>query len=148
MVEPIRDDESIRQEVLASLERKSTLTASGIGVTVKGGKVTLTGYVSGYWKNDIAGKTALCVYGVKEVANEINVKAPNMRSDREILKDAVHELDTRFFIPGHRVKAAVKNGWVTLEGRVRWRFQKRLTESVVRKLKGTMGVTNNIEIER
>jgi osmotically-inducible protein OsmY len=41
----------------------------------------------------------------------------------------------------------VKNGWVTLEGTVEWQYQKNLAESAVKKLKGVVGVTNNIQVK-
>jgi osmotically-inducible protein OsmY len=40
----------------------------------------------------------------------------------------------------------VKNGWVTLEGSVDWQYQKELAESAVKKLKGVIGISNNIEV--
>jgi hypothetical protein len=40
-----------------------------------------------------------------------------------------------------------KNGRVTLEGAVDWQFQKALAESAVKKLKGAIGVTNNITVK-
>jgi osmotically-inducible protein OsmY len=36
---------------------------------------------------------------------------------------------------------------VTLEGEVRWQFQRKLAESAVRKLVGVMGITNNIRLK-
>jgi len=41
----------------------------------------------------------------------------------------------------------VKNGWVTLEGTVDWQYQKNLAESSAKKLKGVLGVTNNIQVK-
>ncbi len=40
----------------------------------------------------------------------------------------------------------MRNGWVTLEGEVRWQFQRKLAESAVRKLIGVTGITNSIVI--
>ena len=38
-------------------------------------------------------------------------------------------------------------GWVTLEGTVDWQYQKALAESAVKKLRGVLGVTNNITVK-
>jgi len=35
----------------------------------------------------------------------------------------------------------------TLEGTVDWQYQKTLAESAVKKLRGVLGVTNNIEVK-
>jgi osmotically-inducible protein OsmY len=40
----------------------------------------------------------------------------------------------------------VKNGWITLEGSVDWQYQKTLAESAVKKLRGVIGIINNIEV--
>ncbi len=76
------------------------------------------------------------VYGVKAVANDISVKPLWQRTDTEIARDAVQELDRHVSIPGDKIKVTVKNGWVTLEGTVDWEFQKKLAHSAVKKLKG------------
>jgi hypothetical protein len=41
---------------------------------VKDGVVTLTGFVPSFWEKDAAEKAAKRVYGVKGVANDIEVK--------------------------------------------------------------------------
>lgn len=146
-VTPTRDDESIRNDVLSELEWDPKVNSSDIGVAVKDGVVTLTGYVSNYWQKDEAEKTAKRVYGVRAVANDLTVKVAELRSDPEVARDAVQELDSHILIPGDKIRVTVRGGWVTLEGSVRWQFQKRLAESAVKKLKGVIGITNNIEIQ-
>jgi osmotically-inducible protein OsmY len=146
-VTPTRDDESIGEDVLSELNWDPKISSSDIGVAVKDGVVTLTGYVSSYWEKDEAEKAAKRVYGVKAVANDIKVTPPSLWSDPEIAREAVHQLDSHIFIPSDKIKVTVKSGWVTLEGTVRWQFQKRLAESAVKKLKGVIGITNNIEVK-
>jgi osmotically-inducible protein OsmY len=70
-----------------------------------------------------------------------------MRTDPEIARDAVQELESHISIPYDKIKVTVKSGWVTLEGSVNWQFQKTLAESSVKKLRGVIGVTNNIEVK-
>jgi osmotically-inducible protein OsmY len=123
------------------------ITSPDIAVAVKDGVVTLTGYASSYWEKDAAEKAAKRVYGVKAVANEIQVKLGITRTDPEIARDAVHELESHVSIPADRIKVTVKSGWVTLEGTVDWQYQKTLAESSIKRLKGVLGVTNNIEVK-
>jgi osmotically-inducible protein OsmY len=40
----------------------------------------------------------------------------------------------------------VENGWVTLEGDVRWQYQKQAAEDAVYNLTGVRGVTNTIKL--
>jgi osmotically-inducible protein OsmY len=50
-------------------------------------------------------------------------------------------------ISHERIKIIVKDGWVTLEGTAEWQYQKTAAENVVRKIKGTKGVTNVITVK-
>jgi osmotically-inducible protein OsmY len=113
----------------------------------KDGVVTLSGFVSSYWEKDAAEKAAKRVYGVRGVANDLEVKLSTTRTDPEIARDAVHELESHVSIPANNIKLTVKNGWVTLEGKVDWHYQKLLAESAVKKLRGVLGVTNQIEVK-
>jgi osmotically-inducible protein OsmY len=141
-------DNSVREDVLRELKWDPKISsASDIAVAVKDGVVTLSGFVPSFWEKDAAEKAVKRVYGVKGVANDIAVKPLWQRTDPEIARDAVHELERHISIPGDKIKVTVKNGWVTLEGTVDWEFQKILAKSAVKKLKGVTGVTNNIEVK-
>jgi osmotically-inducible protein OsmY len=83
---------------------------------------------------------------VRGVANDIEVRLGSTRTDPEIAREAVHELESHISIPNEKIKVTVKNGWVTLEGSVDWQYQKELAESAVKKLKGVIGIINNIEV--
>jgi osmotically-inducible protein OsmY len=144
---PARTDDQIRNDVLFELKWDPKITSSDIAVAVKDGVVTLSGYASSYWEKDTAEKAVKRVYGVRGVANDIQVRLPTTRTDPEIAREAVQELQNHVSIPSDKIKVIVKNGWVTLEGNVEWQFEKTLAESAVKKLKGVIGVTNNIEIK-
>jgi osmotically-inducible protein OsmY len=144
---PIRTDAAIRESVLAELQWDPKITSHDIAVAVKDGVVALSGYVSSYWEKDAAEKAVKRVYGVKGVANDIEVKLLSRRTDPEIARDAVHEIESHVSLPSDKIKVTVKNGWVTLEGSVEWQYQKALAESAVKKLQGVIGVTNNIEVK-
>jgi osmotically-inducible protein OsmY len=143
-----RTDNSIREDVLRELEWDPKISSdSNIAVAVKNGIVTLSGFVRSFWEKDAAEKAAKRVYGVKGVANDIEVKLFWQRTDPEIARDAVHELESHVSIPADKIKVTVKSGWVTLEGTVDWEYQKSLAKSAVKKLKGVTGVTNKIEVK-
>src|SRR6202045_5288428 len=144
---PVRTDAAIRESVLSELKWDPKISSPDIAVAVKDGVVTLSGYVSSYWEKDAAEKAVKRVYGVKGIANDIEVKLMSTRTDPEIARDAVHELESHISIPADKIKVTVKNGWVTVEGTVDWQFQKTLAESAVKKLKGVIGITNNIEVK-
>jgi osmotically-inducible protein OsmY len=143
----VRTDDQIRQDVIFELKWDPKITSSDIAMAVKDGVVTLSGYAGSYWEKDAAEKAAKRVYGVRAVANDIQVKLLFSRTDPEIARDVVRELESHVSIPADRIKASVKNGWVSLEGSVDWQYQKTLAESSVKGLRGVAGVTNNIEVK-
>ncbi|MCW3097301.1 MAG: Transport-associated protein [Chthonomonadaceae bacterium] len=141
-------DKEIQQEVLRELEWEPQVNSTEIGVAVKDGVVTLSGFVDGYVKKYNAERAAKRVYGVKAVANDLAVKLPSgaERTDPEIAIAAVQALESRFMVPSDKIKVTVRNGWITLEGTVKWQFQKQAAESAVRQLIGVKGITNMIEV--
>jgi osmotically-inducible protein OsmY len=143
-----RSDDSIRGDVLFELEWDPKIdSSSDIAVAVKEGVVTLSGFVDSYWEKDAGEKAVKRVYGVRGVANDIKVKPSSTRTDPEIAQDAVRELERHISIPSDKIKVTVKSGWVTLEGNVDWQYQKTLAESAMKKLRGVLGIFNNIEVK-
>ena len=140
-----RSDDSVREDVLSELKWDPKITSREITVAAKDGVVTLSGFASSLWEQDEAEKAAKRVYGVRAVVNDIKVKLTSPRGDSEITRDVVHALERHVGIPSHEIKVTVENGWVTLEGTVDWPYQKLLAEAAVKKLRGVVGITNNIE---
>jgi osmotically-inducible protein OsmY len=145
----MREDEAIRDDVIAELESDPEITdAARIGVSVHNGVVTLTGSVSSYPQRLAAEKAARRVDGVKAVANDIEVKLPTagVRSDSDIAEAAVNALRWDVQVPDERIQVTVHEGWVTLEGDVDYWYQKQAAERDVRSLQGVKGVINNIRV--
>jgi len=143
----VRSDEEIRNSVLMELKWDPKITSTDIGVSVKDGVVTLAGFVPSYWEKDAAEKAAKRVYGVRAVANDVEVKLLSSRTDPEIARDIVQELQSHIGIPADKIKATVRHGLVTLEGTVDWQYQSFLAESAAKKIRGVIGVSNNIEVK-
>ena len=143
-----RTDEQIQMDVLSELKWEPRIQPNEIGVSVKDGVVTLSGWVDSYTRKWSAEEAALRVRGVKAVANDIEVRLPSSseRTDADIAAAAVHALEWDAFIPSGKVKVSVAKGWVTLKGEVDWQFQKTDADKVVRRLTGVRGVTNLITV--
>src|SRR5467141_3164354 len=144
-----RTDTQIQQDVLAELKWEPRLLPNEIGVIVKDGIVTLTGWVDSYTKRWAAEDAAHRVKGVKAVANDIEVRlsTANERTDADIAAAAVRALEWDAFVPIDRLDVTVSQGWVTLKGEVEWQYQKQDAERVVRRLSGVKGVTNLILVK-
>jgi osmotically-inducible protein OsmY len=143
-----RSDERIQREVLDELRWEARVQPNEIGVGVKNGIVTLTGWVDSYAKKWAAERAAHRVRGVRAVANDIEVRLPSAdeRTDTDIAEAATHALDWDALVPAERIEVTVSRGWVTLQGEVEWEFQRRAAERAVRRLAGVRGVTNLIAV--
>lgn len=141
-----RTDEQIQRDVLRELEWDARVQPNEIGVAVKAGIVTLTGWVDSLAKKWAAEDAAVRVRGVKGVANEIEVRLPVSaeRTDADIAEAVLRALKWDAFIPEDKVKVTVSKGWVTLDGEVEWLYQRSDAEWAVRRLTGVRGVTNLI----
>jgi osmotically-inducible protein OsmY len=143
-----KTDEELQRDVRVALLWEPSVTATYVGVSVKDGVVTLTGHVPSYVEKVAAERAAKRVDGVKAVANEIDVHLPesNRRTDQDLAVAAIKALNSKLFVPADRIKVTVSNGWITLEGDVKWQFQRRAAERAVRNLPGVRGISNNIKI--
>jgi osmotically-inducible protein OsmY len=149
MATEVRTDEQIQGDVLAELKWEPRVSPNEIGVVVKNGVVTLTGWVDSYTKRWAAEKAALRVRGVKAVANDIEVRLPGFgeRTDADIAAAAIRALQWDSLVPEDKVTVTVSKGWVTLKGEVEWQYQKEDAERVVRRLTGVKGVINSITVK-
>jgi len=145
----MKTDLQLQRDVLEELKFEPSIREAEIGIAAKGGVVTLTGFVDSYAEKFSAERTAERVGGVKAVADEIKVKLPGsyQRSDTEIAHAAVNALRWDIQVPDDRIKAAVDDGWIDLEGEVEWQYQKWAAEGAVRNLTGVKGVTNLIGVK-
>ena len=144
-----RTDEEIQRDVLAELKWDARIQPNEIGVIVKNGVVTLTGWVDSYSKKWAAEDAAHRVRGVNAVANDIEVRLSSAgeRTDTDIAAAAVRALEGDAFVPVEKLDVTVSKGWVTLKGEVEWQFQKQDAERVMRRLSGVKGVTNLITVK-
>src|SRR5213593_4562564 len=109
---PTRTDEDIQREVLAELKWDARVQPNEIGVIVKDGVVTLTGWVDSYLKKWAAEEVAHRVPGVKAVANDIEVRLPGSaeRTDADLAAAVVNALKWEADISADKVDVTVSRG--------------------------------------
>lgn len=149
MATHIRTDEDIRADVLEELKWHTRVQSNEIGVAVKDGIVTLTGWVDSYLKKIAAEEAAHRVPGVIAVANDIEVRLPGSaeRTDADLAAAVVNALKWDAAILADKVDVTVSQGWVTLKGEVDYYFQKIDAEHAIRRIAGIKGVTNLITVK-
>jgi osmotically-inducible protein OsmY len=135
-------DQSLKQTVLDELAWEPSVNEAHIGVTARGGVVTLTGHVSSFAEKCAVERAAGRVSGVKAIAEEIEIRYMSGvgENDEDVARQALNVLTWDLSVPKDAVKVTVAKGWLTLSGNVDWYFQKSAAENDVRKLFGVMGV--------
>jgi osmotically-inducible protein OsmY len=141
--------EQLQLDVVDELAYAPEVDSSRIAVTaMDDGVVTLKGTVPNYMQRRAAEKAAMRIKGVKGVANDLEVKPTVLAlGDAGIAEAALRVLQGSASVPKNLIKVAVTNGWVTLEGKVEWEYQRRAAYNAVMDLYGVKGVTNSIAIE-
>lgn len=145
----MKTDIELKNDVSTELKWEPSVNEAHIGVIVKDGVVTLTGHVLSYAEKYGAEKAAKRVYGVKAVADELDVKLPgsSKRTDDDIAQACVSALKFNYSVPNEKIKILVSKGWVTLEGEVEWQYQREAATNAVRCLTGVTGVSTSITLK-
>jgi osmotically-inducible protein OsmY len=145
----MRADSDIRRDVEDELRWDPDIDATDIAVSVKNGAVTLVGFVRSFLQKYEAEDDAKRVAGVVAVANDIEVRLPNIdeRPDPEIARDAIERIKSELPYSWDGIRVVVKGGWLTLEGDVEWHYQRERAEEAVRHVRGIKGVTNSIQVK-
>lgn len=142
-------DTQLQRDVLDELKWEPSINAEQIGVTAKGGVVTLSGIVGTYAEKLIAEKAARRVDGVKAIAEDIEVHFASdpKTSDPEIAQRVVDILEWDSLIPKEKIKTTVEHGVVRLTGEVDWGFQKNQAFKNASRISGVKRVDNWIVVK-
>lgn len=145
----MKTDAHIKADVTDELAWDPAVNATGIGVAVKDGVVTLTGHLDSYAEKHAVERAVHRVAGVRGIAVELNVKlaAEYKRSDSDIAQAAATALQLNSLVPDEKIQVLVENGRVTLTGEVDWSYQLASAEQCVRPLAGVRGLSNRITIK-
>lgn len=145
----MNNDAKIKEAVMDELEWESSINATGIGVAVKNGVVTLTGEVSGYYEKAAAENAVMRVKGVRAVVEEIETTLSKgaKRSDEDIANAVLRQLKWNQLVPYEKIVVKVENGLITLEGEVDWHYQRYEAKKCIQNLTGVKGVFNLLKIK-
>lgn len=141
-------DRVLRQSIIAELEFEPSIDGDNIGVTVDDGVVTLSGYVSTYAQKVTAENVAKRVKGVAGIAQEIEVRLDGSQivHDDELAKQALVTLAFDVLLPVDAIQVKAAKGHLTLTGEVDWQFQRDLAVEDLRRMRGVVGIANDITL--
>lgn len=144
----MKSNDQLRSDVDLELAWEPKLDESHISVDAKDGAVIMSGHVPTYMQELSAVRAAERVYGVKAVADELEIRlaGSQVRDDSDIAESVAHILTWNATVP-EDVKAEVADGTVTLNGTANWEFQRHEAARSVRGVIGVRGVRNLIELK-
>ncbi len=145
----VKSDREVQEDVLLELRWDTRIGQAEVGVEVDDGVVTLTGTVDSWAKKLAAKEAAHRVAGVRDVADDVQVKLPGSlrRTDTDIARDVRFALEWDVLVPDQDIRSTVSEGLVTLEGQVHTLSQKDDAASAIRSLRGVRGVNNWLTVE-
>jgi len=139
-------DEQLRDAVLRQLEWQPEIQSKQISIKADQGLITLTGFVHTYPEKLAAEEASKSIYGVKAVANGIEVMAV-IRADEHIMRDILEALRLDLRVPYYLANVTVRDGLVTLDGTAEWHYQRVAAESCARGVAGVCDVANSIKLK-
>ena len=143
-----RQDDRILNDVRRQITWQSDIQSEEIGIQVKGGMVFLDGRVETRLEKLEAEKAAKAADGVFSVTNNIQVLPKREPTDAEIHRSVNAGLRAVLCVLEKLPAVRVHNGVVTLEGNVRWSFQRTSAERAADAVIGVRGVLNRILVGR
>jgi osmotically-inducible protein OsmY len=143
----MKSDSNIKKQIEQALVN-SLLSECTITVEVINGTVNLSGYVDKYCKKEVAKKIAQEVEGIRLVIENLSVilNDNEKRSDTEIAAVIEQKFSKNFGFAHKDINVVVKDGYVWLEGRLHWKYQRNLAVECISFLDGIKGIDNNIFI--
>jgi osmotically-inducible protein OsmY len=140
-------DSQLRGAVAMQIDWEPEVMSRDVAVSAREGVVTLTGFVDNYYEKIAAERAAKSVYGVRGVANDLEVKTTGAHTDPEIARDVVKAMMVDVMVPDKQIEVTVKGGYVTLEGNVNWHFQRSAAAACAHRIAGVKGVHNEILVK-
>ena len=138
------------KQVQDRLSWNNEIDESQISVSVINGNATLKGCVTTYPEKVLAEIEASMVVGIKSINNEIEVKFSEKlgkQSDKDVEEAMYCLLDANSEINTNDVKVTVKEGIISLEGKVNSLWKREKIQKMASQIKGVNSIKNNILIK-
>lgn len=144
----MKTDHQLQRDVMDELEWVPDVDGAQIGVTAKGGVVTISGFVENYAQKMAAEHAAAGVLGVQALAEELKVRFASdpKTSDAEIAGRILDMFSWNVIVPHDKIAVKVENNWVTLSGTVEWNYQKQAAHIAAGHIGGVLGISDLIAV--
>ena len=144
----MKTDQELKHDVDQELLWDPALDARNVTATVLNRIVTLEGSVNSCAQKLALQKAVQRVAGSRAVVLDVVVRAPSplRHSDEDLAAALVSALQWQEGLPRDAIRAVVEHGCVTLTGEVEYGFQRQMAETLVTRMRGVVGVANQIEV--
>lgn len=143
----VAEESDLSQVVLDQIRQKLDTSEAEVCAATDHGVVTLTGNVRTNTDRIAVESVAKQVPGVRAIANDLQVNPSQERTGAEIARDVLKGLDGHIFLATEDIRVIVRDGHVTLEGKVHSELQRMLAEAEVKRLRSIAGISNQLEVE-
>jgi osmotically-inducible protein OsmY len=140
-------DEEIKSSIKSVLVLNPSLDGNLIEIIVDDGVVTLSGSVDAFWKRRKAEELAYDVTGVIDVENEISVTPTQDYVDELIRGNIDAALARNSHVNNGNIVVEVKNGIVTLRGKVSNWYEARAANDAALYSHGVIDVKSLLKVE-
>ncbi|SDE44021.1 BON domain-containing protein [Paraburkholderia lycopersici] len=144
----MKSDEALREDVVCELLWDPAIDAARVEVGVQDRIVTLSGAVPSYAQKMAIQRAVERVAGCRAIAIELTIEPPPAvpHPDVDLAEAIALALRWQAGLAETQVHVEVERGCVTLSGVVDWGYQRNLAEKVVSRMRGVMGVTNEVAV--
>ncbi|WP_086915026.1 BON domain-containing protein [Paraburkholderia hospita] len=144
----MKSDEALWQEIEQTLRWERTIDARQIRVHVHNGVVTLTGTVPNMLEKQAVERALQGVVGCRALVMELSLPSEStyVKSDEMLASRIVAALSRMPELSADRVCVETEHGCVTLTGPVDTEKQRHAIETLICKIEGVIGVSNQLAV--
>ena len=140
-------DSEIETSIVKQLGWNDSTRNENIHVKVKKGEVMLEGHVDAYWKVFRAQQIASDVMGVVDIENMLTVVPTETVTDQVIATSIMNAIDRSYAVNVEDVDVKVKDGIVTLSGKLPTRAECEAALECAYNTRGVRNVKDRLHIE-
>ncbi|WP_175751363.1 BON domain-containing protein [Burkholderia anthina] len=141
-------DRELAERIEYELHHDPLAGKESIDVDVSGARATLSGHVATYAAKLAAAKAARQIPGVIAVTADLEIvpAASTRCTDAQLRDVALETLKWKAYLRTDTFEVSVRDGCVTLDGRVDWTYQKQLAERTLAALPGVTSIRNCLHV--
>ena len=145
----MKTDSELKCDVENELKWEPSVNEAHIGVVANNCVITLSGHVATFAEKYAAEKASKRVYGVKAVADEIDVKLLGLKkpTDEDIAQACIIALKNNTSVPDENIKITITSGRVSLSGELEWQYHRDAAMNAVRFLPGVVSISNQMTVK-